>query len=253
MLSVADHLTEEEQIETIKRWWKENWLSIALPIALALIAYTGWNFWTAHKQDQAQAASDQYQQLLSVVGVEGVELSEDQIATASSLAISIAESYEGTLYADMSQLILAKLAVNASNLDAAQLRLNNVVANGSTESIKMVANARLAKVLLAQGQYSEALALVNVNVSDANKALYAEIRGDVYFAQNDLVAANTAFKVAQDSLGQQDFSRQGILRFKLDATKLDEPAEEAVESEVTVEPEVAVTVEAEDAAAEKAE
>ena len=36
---MAQHLTEEEQIEALKRWWKENWLSIVLPIVVAVVGY----------------------------------------------------------------------------------------------------------------------------------------------------------------------------------------------------------------------
>jgi predicted negative regulator of RcsB-dependent stress response len=53
---VADHITEEEQIEALKRWWEENGKQTLLGIALIVGGYFGWQAWTDHGVEQASAA-----------------------------------------------------------------------------------------------------------------------------------------------------------------------------------------------------
>ena len=49
---MADHLSEEEQIEAFKRWWAENGLQTLLSIVLVVGGYFGWQGWQQHQQDQ---------------------------------------------------------------------------------------------------------------------------------------------------------------------------------------------------------
>ena len=39
---MADHITEEEQIEALKRWWDENGKQVVLAIVLTVGGYFGW-------------------------------------------------------------------------------------------------------------------------------------------------------------------------------------------------------------------
>ena len=43
---MADHITEEEQIEALKRWWDENGKQVVLAIVLTVGGYFGWQAWT---------------------------------------------------------------------------------------------------------------------------------------------------------------------------------------------------------------
>jgi len=210
---VADHLTEEEQIETIKRWWSENWLSLVLPIVIAIAGYSGWNFWQQQKLDASHNASDQYQTLLSFV--EKPELSESERGQAILLAQSIDENYSSSLYADLSALIAAKLAVDSDDLDLAESTLRGVVDDAKTPSTADIAKARLAQVLLAKEKTDEALQLVASTDSDAMKALYAEIRGDALIAKGNNAAAKTAYEEALSSLLPEQSGYAAIIQFKM--------------------------------------
>ena len=42
---MADHLSEEEQIEAFKRWWAENGLQMIAAVVLIVGGYFGWQFW----------------------------------------------------------------------------------------------------------------------------------------------------------------------------------------------------------------
>jgi predicted negative regulator of RcsB-dependent stress response len=59
--------TEEEQVEALKRWWKENGTSTIVGLALGIAIILGWNYWQGHKKDQTVQASAIYDQLLKAV------------------------------------------------------------------------------------------------------------------------------------------------------------------------------------------
>ena len=61
---MADHLSEEEQIEAVKRWWAANGMQTILAVVLVIGGYFGWQAWTDHVDDQAAAASLVYQEML---------------------------------------------------------------------------------------------------------------------------------------------------------------------------------------------
>ena len=226
---MAEHLTEEEQIETIKQWWSDNWLSVVVPIVFAALAYGGWNWWSDKKVAEAAQASEQYDELTSFLQSAGPELTEEQSNEALTLADGLRRDFDGTLYGDMSSMILARLYLDQGKTAEAETALRNVVESAKTESVQVIAKARLAKVLLEQDQHSEALALVPQTDNSSIKALYAETRGDIYLDQGEIAAANTAYAEALASLAPQQFSRRGILQFKLDSTRATENDELAME------------------------
>ena len=49
--------TEEEQVQAIKKWWKENSLSIIAGIVIGASILGGYSYWNKNKQMQAQQAS----------------------------------------------------------------------------------------------------------------------------------------------------------------------------------------------------
>ncbi len=232
---MADHLTEEEQIQALKEWWKTYWKSIVIPVVAVAGGYYGWNVWEDQKTATAAEASDQYASLISAMETApGSELSEEKRSESSVLATQIAQNYEGSLYADQANLILARLAVDEKDLPKAEGYLQRVVDAGANNAIKDLAKARLARVKLALNSLDAALALVAVSGDSKYASLFAEIRGDVLAAQGKTDAAKTAFQESMDSLSPQEFQRRSILQIKLDGADIlalsPAPAEE---SEVT--------------------
>ena len=42
---MSDHLTDEEQVEKVKAWLKENGTSIVAGVVIGLGGIFGWQFW----------------------------------------------------------------------------------------------------------------------------------------------------------------------------------------------------------------
>ena len=210
------HLTEEEQLDALKRWWKENGKSTVIGAALAVAGYLGWGAWQDQQQLQAEAASATYQALVQAVGVEqGQALSDDTQATIKHLAGELKADHSGNLYAAQAALYLAKLAVEDNDLDAAAAELQWVLDQKGDTSLELLARSRLARVQLAQSKYDEALALIPETMSDSFKSNFAETRGDILLAKGDTEGARGAYQLAIDSLIPELETRRPLLQMKV--------------------------------------
>ena len=122
---MADHITEEEQIEALKRWWEENGKQTLLGIVLVVGGYFGWQAWTDHSAEKASAASLTYQEMIeNMVGLQpGETLPEDKQLAVGLLADKLKVENSGSQYAVFAALTKAKLAVDNGDLDTAASEL----------------------------------------------------------------------------------------------------------------------------------
>ena len=240
---MADHLTEEEQVEAFKTWWKENWLSVLLPIVLVAGGVIFWNSYQDRNLAKAEAASDAFAEVLTLMQAEqslqgfgAVEVSAEDRTKAEEKAKAIVENYGGTRYAYLSRLMLAKLEVESQRYDSAAANLRAVVSGAKDVALKQLAEYRLAKVVFAQKKYDEALALANRDNTGEFQTAYAELEGDIYFAKGDISKANAAYKRALESLPMEQFSRRGIINMKVENTAGAQPVTTEVDDRAAVQP-----------------
>lgn len=209
---MADHLTEEEQVEALKHWWKENGTSIIATVVLVLAAYSGWQYWQTKQKADSTEASAVYQNLLEAMDG-GSERGDEKTTTAKHLAGTLKDNYSG-FYGLSGHLFLAKLAVEASDLKLAETELRAALSTGPSASFKPVVNLRLASVLNAQGAQKDALAVLSAENSSGFEALFAEMRGDIYVDMAELKQARAAYQLALES--EPEFSQLNQIQQKLD-------------------------------------
>ncbi len=219
------HLTEEEQLETLKHWWADNGNNLLSAVGLAVAGYFGWQAWQSSQREAAEAASALYSDMFAATQVEaGQSLTEEKITTIKHFAKQLKEQHAGSTYAHNAAMLLAKLAVEDGNLEEAESELTWVTNAGAEDGITDVANLRLARVLFAEGKLSEALALTQVSKESAFEPLLAELRGDIYAAQNNLELARAAYASALAGLDAGARVKRNIIQLKLDNLKVAEPA-----------------------------
>lgn len=183
---------EDQRIEDIKAWWRENGLSIVVSVALGLGAIFGWRAWQASTLEKAQAASQLHGKMVAA-------LRDEDNAGAKDAADGILEHYDNTAYAVFARLTLAKLAVADGDLEAAAAHLRGALKQNLDDSFSHVARLRLIRVLLSQGELDEAERLAATPDQGEFAINYDELRGDIKSAQGDLEAARDAY---QQSLSQ---------------------------------------------------
>ncbi|MCB1760720.1 MAG: tetratricopeptide repeat protein [Gammaproteobacteria bacterium] len=199
------NLSEEEQVEALKKWWRENGRSVVGGVVIGLGAVFGWRYWVEHQDSKAQQASIQLAQLQQSVatGNSGV---------ANKQAQTLIENYQGTPYAIFAALNLAKVKMQAQDGEGAVAQLKWALENASDPSLQQVVRARMARILVSEGKLSEAQQVVDGAAADSFRGEFAELRGDIARARGDHAAARAAYQEALDN----QVSNSAYVQMKLD-------------------------------------
>lgn len=198
------YTTEEEQIEALRRWWKQNGRSVLMLLVLVLLAVFGWRTWMGYETSRAEAASVQYERLMGLL--------ETEPAKAVEVGQELVGQYPSSTYAALASLSLARVAVEGGDLEQAEAHLRRVAESAKPPELRALAQLRLARVLLAQGQLDEAQKLAETE-SAGYRAAFDELRGDIYLARGERGKARAAYTNAL--AGYDVPSKQSIVQMKL--------------------------------------
>ena len=201
------YASEQEQIEAIKKWWKENGKFIIVGLVLGFVVLIGSRTWIEHKHSLAEGASMEFEQLL-------VELNQQNNEAVDQRAERIISTYPKTPYAPLAAMALAKAKIADGDLAAAHEKLQWALDHAQQPEIQHTARLRLAKVLIAQGESTQAISLLDGADADNFRALYEEVKGDAYRATGDTAKAVQSYKQAMEAQAAGVPSQQ--LQMKLD-------------------------------------
>lgn len=201
-------LDEYEQGEVVRKWLRDNAVSMVVGVVLGLALIFGWQQWKAHKaRSLAEAAAqlDAY--------TEATEAGRD--ADAEKIAAALREKHPDTPSAVFVAMREAEDASARGDLDAARSSLEWAAKHADSKEMKTLVNLNLARLHLAEGKADEALALINAAPQDAYPAVLGELRGDALARLGQHDAARTAYETALASLDPQAPERN-LLQMKLD-------------------------------------
>lgn len=195
---MEQYRTEEEQVEALRRWWKDNGKSTVALIVLALAVGFGWQSWQRSSSGQQEQASDLYQALLRA--------SETPAASSGTQGVELAEQlkneFSGSSYAQFAALQLAAMAVQEGNLAEAEAQLRWVLGNAASGSdAAQVAQLRLARVVAAAGNTDQALDIITKAAPGDYAASYALAQGDILLAVGRQDEARDAYTRAMTAAG----------------------------------------------------
>lgn len=214
---MSDYETEEQQVEAIKGWWKDNGSSVILGVVLGVGAILSWNGWRSYQQSQAFAASDVYSEVTEAVD-------ENALERVSSLADSLRSDHGKSAYAAMASLLEAKVLAQENTLNEAADKLQWVIDHSTLDELRVIASVRKARVLLAMGEPQGALdSLPDTEVSEF-AGLVAEVKGDIHMALGDKEAARAAYLEAQQG---RVSGNPSVLGMKIDDLAVEPPASTA--------------------------
>lgn len=201
------YATEEQQVEAIKKWWKKNGSNAITGGLLVLAIFFGGRAWLDYRDNQSEAASAEYEAMMQ-------SMRAGEKEAVFSRGDTILQTYSGTPYATLAAFALAKVKLEQKDPVAAEAHLRWVLTNNSEDGIQNITKLRLARILLAQDKYEEALKIIP-SVSDSFKSAFDEVKGDIYLAEGDKEAAQSAYSQALLA-SPPESNNKAILQMKLD-------------------------------------
>ncbi|MEP7042301.1 MAG: tetratricopeptide repeat protein [Dokdonella sp.] len=203
-----DVLDEHEQGELVRKWLRENAISIAVGVALGIVLIFGWQQWKSHRVRQGAQAAAQYQTLS-----DAAEAKRDD--DVGKIADALRKDYPDTAYAVFAAMYQADIAGKKGDLAAAASALDWAQQHAGMSGLKALATLRLARVKLAQGDADAAIKLLDGVSKDDFTALAGEIRGDALAKLGRVDDARSAYQDALTHLDPQAPNRS-FVQMKLD-------------------------------------
>jgi predicted negative regulator of RcsB-dependent stress response len=204
---VEDYLSDREQEEALRNWWRDNWRWILGGIALGVALLFGWFRWQDYRVDRGVEAAQQYAELKSAVDANDAEKSAKELADLTS-------EHDKSAYAQQARLLVAKMHVEAAKYDEALVLLRAVAEKSADEELANLATLRAARVLIQQGKHDEVIASLKADDLGAFAAQAHEIRGDANLAKGDQSAARAEYAAALTAADDAQIDRN-LLEMKL--------------------------------------
>lgn len=206
---MAYDLEEQEQLAAIKSWWAQYGRLVIVTVVGGLLVVGGIRGWHYYQGSRAAAAVTLFAQQ------QAAERASDH-KKVRDIGKEIVERYGSTAYGALAALSAARSDFETGDLAAARTRLQWVIDNAKEEEARDVARLRLARVLHDEKKTDEALKLLEAKHGDSFAGLYADLKGDLLFAQGKRPEARAAYQLALDRSDAGSPLRQ-VIQLKLDA------------------------------------
>lgn len=201
---MAYSIEEEQEINQLKDWWKENGKTIIVAFILGVGGMFGWRYWQAHQAEKIAQASAQYDALI-------YSAQQDEQAKKANIE-QFVQANSKTTYAVFALLDEAKKATEKQDFAAAEVNLNQALMQSQDEVLTSIVALRLSAVQFQLGQLDNALTTLNQVKGESFNARKAILTGDIQVAKGDKVAAKNSFEQAQQSGSQLE---QQMAKMKL--------------------------------------
>lgn len=187
------YMTEEEQLEVIKKWWKRYGTMITIIISIVLLIIAGYRYMNWHDDKIKQQASIAYENMM-------IAFSNQNIKSVRSYANELINDYKHTVYADVAHMTLAKIYVGKNKLGKARDELQAVVSESKMNPLRQIAKIRIARLLAAEKAYTNALNELSVVEDNAYLPVINELKGDIYSAKGQYQDAIKSYRLAIDEV-----------------------------------------------------
>lgn len=206
-MSMID-LQEQEQLDALKAWWKDNRKWLLATVIVVLAVYAALVYWKSYQGKLAVEASTLYAEVLKQVASGDTKRINDSVQ-------ALVEKYSSTAYAPRAQLLAVQANMQAKDTALAASQLQWVVSHASESGLQDTARLKLSSILLDEKKYDEAIKLLGAVHPDALVGLYSDLKGDVLSAQGKVDEARVAYKLAYDKMDSKSTYRN-LIQLKLD-------------------------------------
>jgi len=201
-------LHEQEQVDALKAWWKENGRWVVGALVVGLLGFAGTQYWKSHQSSQAAEAAKLYAEVMKQAATNDAK----RIGDAADALVS---RYGSSAYAPRAQLLAAQASLQARDVAHAKVQLQWVIEHASETGLQDMARLKLASALMDEKKYDEALKQLDAAHPESFTGLYADLKGDVLSAQGKTAEARVAYQQAYDKTDAQSAYRN-LIQLKMD-------------------------------------
>ena len=200
--------SEQEQVEALKNWWRENAKGVIGGIVIGLGAVFAVWAWRDYHQTKTEKAAVEYRQLVD-------EVKRGAAKEGLERGARLMGEFSDTPYAVLAALANARIALDNDDVAAARKQLEWALAHARETTLQQLARLRLARVMLELGDGQAALKLLSDVEAGGFSAEYAEVQGDSYLALKQPGPARSAYQRALQAL-PAGTDKAVLLQMKLD-------------------------------------
>ena len=202
------NLQDQEQLDTLKAFWKQYGNLITWTLILGLGGFSAWNGWNWYQRDQGMKAGAMYDELDRAVTAGDAE-------RAGRVFGDLKQRFAKTAFAQQGGLAAAQVQFAQGQAEAARASLQWVAENAVEAEMATVARLRLAGLQSEAGEHDAALATLAA-AAPGFEGLVSDRRGDVLALQGKAAEARAAYQAAYAALGDKIDSRR-VVEAKLTA------------------------------------
>ncbi len=187
---MSEYETDDEKVESIKKWWKENGMSVVGGVAIGLAVVFSWSTWTDYRNGVGAQASAVFEQLM-------VSAAAGEAQSTAKQAQLLDHDYASTPYPALGALVATQVLYQSGDATGAMAALKRLLVKAPDPALTRLAGLRLARIQLALSQLDAAAATVAAHDDSAAFAGdFAAVRGDLAAARGDTAAARVAYEKA---------------------------------------------------------
>ncbi|HRH81231.1 MAG TPA: tetratricopeptide repeat protein [Thiobacillaceae bacterium] len=205
---MALDLEEQEQLDELKAWWKQNGKWIIAGVVAFLLATAGWRVWQSWTVKQGAEASALFEKAMQAAAMNDGKALKD--ATAQLM-----ENYPRSGYAAPAAWLAGRVNHQMGDGKSARAQYEFALEHAKDEGVKQLARLRLAAILMDAKDFGGAMAQLNQEPAPAFAGLHADLKGDVLQAQGKTAEAREAYKQAIEKLGDKS-ALKPLVEIKLD-------------------------------------
>jgi predicted negative regulator of RcsB-dependent stress response len=201
-------LQEQEQVDALKNWWSANGKWIIGAVVIALLGFSGMQFWKNHQAKQAGDAAKLFAEVMK-------QTTSNDPKRVNDAAAALVDKYSSSAYAPRAQLLAVQANLQAKDITRAKTQLQWIIEHAAEAALQDSARLKMASILLDEKKFDDALALLSAAHPEAFTGLYADLKGDVLAAQGKTAEAKTAYKEALEKTDAKSMYRN-LIQLKLD-------------------------------------
>jgi predicted negative regulator of RcsB-dependent stress response len=188
---VSDYLTDDEQLDKLRKWWEDNGLVMAGAVVVSVAAVIGWNWYGEQKSETIATTSDLYVDYLRAEGEE-----------RETIEATLAGEYPDSIYRVFVLLRDAKAEMDSEDAQAALEILNEALPLVDDDKLADIVRIRIARLQQELDQSDAALDTLAGVRSLGLRSQVQELKGDIHMTRGERALAHESYSAALDEAGE---------------------------------------------------